>query len=210
MQDDHNAQIEMERGNGFVGRDKIPKTLVIHQLYTNQLFQQFLAACLDLPSLHPLADQFDGLCRNVLPHGREHPRHYDINEFAVSILTQSPDDGGVFEYCPDIRSEEEENFDDVRGVLAGHREDLVWRLKLRPGDLQLFRGHFSLHRVSAVEGRTARHSAIFAYSDRPGVVGGEARTMQLFGRTEAAHHGAGSHMIRSDQLLQEPLPTASR
>ena len=64
---------------------------------------------------------------------------------------------------------------------------------LRPGDLQLFKGRYSLHRVSTVHGRpTARHTAIFAYSERPGVVGSVARTRQLFGRVLPEHLAAAA------------------
>jgi hypothetical protein len=154
-----------------------------------------------LPAIYPLADPLSGLCLNVVPPGRAHPWHFDTSELAVSILTQSPDDGGVFEYCPNIRSACEENIDDVRGVLNGRRDDLVRRLTIRTGDLQLFRGRYSLHRVNTVKGSRERHSAIFAYSVHPGVVGSVARTKQLFGRTEPEHLAAEEHAIRSDQLL---------
>lgn len=71
---------------------------------------------------------------------------------------------------------------------------------LRPGDLQLFRGRYSLHRVTEVRGKTARHTAIFSYSTRPGVVGSAARTRQLFGRT-LSEHGGGARAVRVDGLL---------
>jgi hypothetical protein len=205
--DDHPGRILMQRGNAFVARDKIPRELIIHRLYTSQLFQRFLAACLGLPAIHPLADPLAGLCLNVVPPGREHPWHFDLNELSVSILTQAADEGGAFEYCPSIRSARNENLDDVRDVLSGRRQDLVRRLAVRPGDLQLFMGRFSLHRVSTVEGSHARHSAIFAYSHQPGVVGDVNRTKQLFGRTETEHLAAEPHeaphdyRTRSGQLV---------
>lgn len=207
LPDDHPGRILMQRGNAFVARDRIPPGLIIHQLYTSRLFQRFLASCLGLPAIHPLADPLAGLCLNVVPPGKAHPWHFDLNEFAVSVLTQSADEGGAFEYCPNIRSARRENFDDVRSVLSGGREDLVRGLAIRPGDLQLFMGRFSLHRVSTVEGRRARHSAIFAYSHQPGVVGDAGRTKQLFGRAEAEHVAAerpatpDDHRIRSGQLV---------
>ncbi|MDN5859696.1 MAG: arpA protein, partial [Pseudonocardia sp.] len=70
-----------------------------------------------------------------------------------------------------------------------------------PGDLQLFRGRYALHRVSAVTGSAARHSAILAYSERPGVIGSVARTRQLFGRVSAVHVEHERGTVRVDQLL---------
>jgi hypothetical protein len=197
---EHPGNLRMQRGNAFVARDCIPDGFVINQLYTSPLFQHFVASCFELPDLYELADPLSGLVLNVVAPGMEHPWHFDTNEFTVSMLTQEPQGGGVFEYCPNIRSAQAENFDDVRGVLAGERH-LVRQLTVRPGDLQLFKGRYSLHRVSAVEGRTARHSAIFAYSERPGVIGSVARTRQLFGRVLPEHLAAEGRAVRVDQLL---------
>ena len=86
----------------------------------------------------------------------------------------------------------------MKAVLDGDRAP-VHHLDLRPGDLQLFRGRYALHRVTPVAGATPRHTAIFAYSDRPGVVGSPTRTRQLFGRVDPAHVAAAA--VRSDTLL---------
>ncbi|HEU0103909.1 MAG TPA: arpA protein [Mycobacteriales bacterium] len=197
----HPVRTTMERGNAFVPRDALGPDLVISRLYTDPQVQAFVAACFDLPEVHELADPLAGLCLNVLTPGREHPWHFDTNEFAVSLLTQAPEAGGRFEYCPDIRSAQSECFEDVAGVLAGRRPDLVGRVEVRPGALQLFRGRYALHRVSAVEGGTARHSAILAYSRRSGVVGSVERTRQLFGRVLPVHLAAEGRGVRGDALL---------
>lgn len=198
---DHPGRFTMRRGNAFVARDQIPTEFAVHRLYTSELFQHFIAGCFDLPRVHELADPLAGLCLNIIAPGLEHPWHFDTNEFAVSLLTQAPRAGGDFEYCPNIRSAQAENFADVRAVLAGEGGHLVRRLALRPGDLQLFLGRYSMHRVSPVEGDTARHSAIFAYTGHPGVVGSVARTKQLFGRVLPRHLAAEKSAVRVDQLL---------
>ena len=201
LPDGHPVRTTMERGNAFVARDRLPADLVISRLYTDPHLQAFLAACFELDEVHELADPLAGLCLNVLTDGREHPWHFDTNEFAVSLLTQAPEAGGQFEYCPDIRSAASECFDDVAGVLAGRRPDLVRQVEVRPGALQLFRGRYALHRVTAVRGATPRHSAIFAYSRRPGVIGSVERTRQLFGRVLPEHLAAEGREVRSDALL---------
>lgn len=201
LPEDHPGRITIERGNAFVARDHIPAGLIVHRLYSSGLFQRFVAACFGLPRVHELADPLSGLCLNVVKPGMEHPWHFDTNEFTVSLLTREAEDGGVFEYCPNIRSAEAENFDDVRRVLTGRGGDLVRRLTLRPGDLQLFKGRYSLHRVGTVGGDTARHTAIFAYSERPGVIGSVARTKQLFGRVLPEHLAAEGRAVRVDRLL---------
>lgn len=184
---DHPATVILERGNAFVARDQIPAEALIHRLYTDQRFQRFVAACVGLPQIHPLADPLAGLTLNVVQPGRAHPWHFDTNEFALSMLTQAPESGGEFEYCPGIRSEESENLADVRAVLDGEGGSRIRRLTLRPGSLQIFRGRYALHRVAPVGGDRPRHTAIFAYSARPGVIGTPERTRQLFGRLTPAH-----------------------
>lgn len=198
---DHPGRTAFERGNAFVARDRIPVGSLISRLYSQEAFQRFIARCFQLPRLHELADPLSGLVLNVVEPGKEHPWHFDTNEFTVSMLTQEPESGGVFEYCPNIRSAQDERFDDVRDVLDGRGERLIHRLPLRPGDLQLFKGRYSLHRVSPVQGETARHSAIFAYSERPGVIGSVARTRQLFGRVRPEHLAAEGRAVRGDRLL---------
>ncbi|MEU3300528.1 MULTISPECIES: HalD/BesD family halogenase [unclassified Streptomyces] len=198
---DHPGRRTFQRGNAFVARDRVPESSLISRLYSNEAFRRFVAECFGLPRLHELADPLSGLVLNVVQPGMEHPWHFDTNEFTVSMLTQEAEDGGVFEYCPNIRSAHDENFADVRDVLDGRGERLLRRLPLHPGDLQLFKGRYSLHRVSPVRGATARHSAIFAYSERPGVIGSVARTRQLFGRVLPEHLAAEGRAVRSDQLL---------
>ena len=80
------------------------------------------------------------------------PWHFDSCEFTLSLMIQKPEKGGVFEYCPNIREPGNENFDEVKKVLNGDRKR-VKQLKLEPGDLQIFKGRFTLHRVTKVEGK---------------------------------------------------------
>lgn len=198
---EHPARITTERGNAFVARDQLPAQCLIQRLYRSAAFRRLVARCVGLREVHELADPLSGLCLNVVAPGRSHPWHFDTNDVTVSMLTRAPDGGGVFEYCPGIRTAEDERFDDVHAVLTGTGEHLVRRLELRPGDLQLFAGRYALHRVTPVAGDGARHSAIFAYSERPGVVGSPERTRQLFGRTTAVHEAAGGRAVRVDGLL---------
>ncbi|WP_189189618.1 HalD/BesD family halogenase [Streptomyces albiflavescens] len=201
LPEDHPVRKAFERGNAFVARDRIPADSLISRLYSHMVFRHFIARCFELPELHELADPLSGLVLNVIAPGMEHPWHFDTNEFTVSMLTQQAQAGGVFEYCPNIRTAQDENFDDVREVVDGRGERLTRRLPLQPGDLQLFKGRYSLHRVSPVRGEVARHSAIFAYSERPGVIGSVERTRQLFGRVLPEHLAAEGRAVRGDRLL---------
>ena len=77
----------------------------------------------------------------------------------------------------------------------------VIALPLEPGDLQIFKGRYSLHRVTQVEGQRRRYTAIFGYSEKPGVISKASRKLKLFGRCLDAHLEAEAQVaIRTDNL----------
>ena len=91
---------------------------------------------------------------------------FDSCEFTLSIMIQKPEKGGIFEYCPNIREPRNENFEEVKKVLDGDRKR-VRQLKLEPGDLQIFKGRFTLHRVTKIEGNRSRYLCIPCLRSRP-------------------------------------------
>jgi hypothetical protein len=195
-------RIFMERTSGFVTRDLIPADRVIQQLYVSPAMKQLVAACLSEQRVFEYADPFAGLVQNVLPPGTEQPWHYDTNEYIVTMMTEKPDTGGEFQYCPNIRSPAGENYAAVGAVIRGEDQATPKTLQLEPGDLQLFKGRYALHRVSRVAGERERHTAIFAYSHQPGVVGRLERTRQLYGRVSEIHIEAERCRVeRADGLL---------
>lgn len=184
---DDPRQLFFERSSGFVTRDTIPADTVMQRLYVSPGMKRFVAKCNDQPEVFEYADPFAGLVVNTMPPGTQQPWHYDTNEFITTIMTQAPEMGGVFQYCPNIRTPGNENLDGVGRVLRGEDRQSIRELRLRPGDLQLFRGRYSLHQVSRVQGEQARLTAVLAYAKKPGVVGPLERTRQLYGRVAEAH-----------------------
>ncbi|MGI9646501.1 MAG: HalD/BesD family halogenase [Ilumatobacteraceae bacterium] len=170
--------------NGFVGKDLIPDDTAIRALYDEPSFRRFIADCLGLDELHQFADPIRGLVVNVMDDGTQMPWHYDANEFIVSLMTRRPSSGGVFEYCPDLRRPGDERYDDVREVLDGDRRR-VRTLELEVGDLQIFRGRYSMHRVTPTAGE--RHTVLFGFSETPGYIGGVESTRIGYGRVTRAH-----------------------
>ncbi len=201
LPDDDPRRWFMDRTSGFVTRDLIPADTVMERLYVARGMKELISACLGEDRVYEYADPFAGLVLNVLPPGTQQPWHYDTNAFIVTLMTQEPEQGGLFEYAPNIRSATDEAFGDVGRVLRDEDRSAVRTLDLRPGDLQLFKGRFSLHRVTRVAGDEARHTAIFAYSERPGVIGRLERTRQLYGRVSEAHLQAEAQHVRSDDLI---------
>ncbi len=198
---DHPVNTFLERSSGFIPGDSWGSDTAMRTMFEHPALCRFLADCLELPALHPYADPLAGLTSNILDPGQLFTWHFDTNEFAVTVLVEEAHDGGLFEYVANIRSPEDEGFEAIGRVLDGDRRE-VSTLDLRPGDLQIFRGRYSLHRVSrvGVDSRP-RHAAILAYTEQPGVIGRVARTRQLFGRVLPEHLEAEVLRVRADSLI---------
>ena len=106
-------------------------------------------------------------------------------------------EGGEFEYAPAIR-QKDENFIEVAKILKNQSQK-VKSIVLKPGDLQLFKGRYSLHRVAPLKGKVPRYVAIFSYVEEKNMVGSVNRTKQLYGRVLPIHYkNAGQ---RTDKLI---------
>ena len=198
---DHVVNTFMERTSGFIPGDAWDPGCATDTLFRASEIARLLADCLEIPELHCYDDPLAGLTANICDPGQQFTWHFDTNDFAVTVLVRPADAGGVFEYVPDIRSADDESFEAIDAVLGGDRSR-VQVLDLRPGDLQIFRGRHSLHRVTRVDQDSQpRHAAIFAYTREPGVIGRLARTKQLFGRALREHEEAERQRTRSDALL---------
>lgn len=199
--DDHAVNTFLERSSGFIPGDAWDRGCATDLVFRSRALASLIAECLGVAELHCYADPLAGLTANILDPGQQFTWHFDTNDFAVTVLTAEADEGGLFEYVPGIRSPDDEGFDRIKAVLDGGRQG-VHTLQLQPGDLQIFRGRHSLHRVSRV-GRSSRsrHAAIFAYTAEPGVIGRVERTRQLFGRVLPEHERAEVERVRADALL---------
>jgi len=182
--------------SGNVTRDLIPDTTLIQKLYRSPRFQAFIAGCLEADEIYPFRDPMRGLIINAMPHDTTLGWHFDANEFVVSLMTKRADAGGLFEYCPGIRGPGDENYVAVQAVLED-RSELVRKLDLQVGDIQIFKGRFSLHRVAPTVGQ--RQTAIFGYSREPGYIGSVESTMRVYGRVMQEHIDA-DHIRHSDGL----------
>ena len=186
-----------ERSNAFVPADHFAKDGPLRRVHDTPGFDDFLQDCLQERAFHRYADPLADVIVNVAEQGNGFPWHFDTNNFTVTLAIQNAEEGGAFEYAPGLRSDGE-NLDEVARVLAG-RSDKVRVLELEPGDLQLFRGRHSLHRVAPLHGARPRYVAILSYVEKPGMVGSVERTMQLYGRTLPIHHAHEAH--RADDLI---------
>ncbi|MBM3614085.1 MAG: 2OG-Fe(II) oxygenase [Alphaproteobacteria bacterium] len=163
---DHSALKLFHTANHTLCADQIGG--VLERLYEWPAFAAFLAACMEKPALYTMDDPLARLNVMAYREGEALNWHLDRSEFTTTILLQAPEQGGLFEYRTDLRSETDPNYEGVARMLAGMDPE-VQRVKLVAGGLNVFRGRNTAHRVTPVIGDTARRIAVFSFYDRPGV-----------------------------------------
>ena len=169
-----------DRSNAFVPADHFGPDSGLRAIYEYAPFQTFIREALGVADFYRYADPLADVIINVVEEGNGFPWHFDTNNFTVTLAIQNGEAGGVFEYAPGLRSAEDECFDAVADVLDG-RSHRVQAIDLVPGDLQIFKGRYSLHRVTPVTGPQRRYVGIFSFVQTEGMVGSVERTRQLYG-----------------------------
>ena len=197
---DDPRHVFMTRSNAMLCYDQLDAGTAGRRLYADDTLMAFLTDCLSLDAMYRYADPISALAVNIMEPGKEFPWHFDTNEFTTSILLRQPEAGGRFEYVPDLRTADSENYGEVAKVLAGER-GRVRDLALQPGDLQIFKGRYSMHRVTRAEGRQRRTVLLFSYARIPNVIARAGRSLSVYGRVTQAHLDAEQRRARADGLI---------
>ncbi|MCP5083356.1 MAG: 2OG-Fe(II) oxygenase [Alphaproteobacteria bacterium] len=140
----------------------------LRQIYYWQPLTDFLGKLCGYDSFFRSDCPHLALTAKVAGHGDTDGWHYDTNDVVFSLLLQAPEAGGEFEYAPHVRSETDERYDAVEAVLADP-DRLAARPPMAVGNLTVFKGDLSLHRVTPVEGARRRIVALFSYDRQPGM-----------------------------------------
>lgn len=195
----HPVRQFFDRSNAFVPADNFIQTGPLRRIYEYEGFMPFIRDALNEPEdrFYRYDDPLADVIINVVEEGQGFPWHFDTNNYTVTLAIQNGEAGGAFEYAPNLRSAEDENFDGVARILDGDMTR-VHCIDLQPGDLQIFKGRYSLHRVAPVTGDRKRYVGIFSFVETEGMCGGVERTQQLYGRTLPLHQEREG--LRSDSL----------
>ena len=194
---DHPKRTFMNRYNGYLNSDCFSENSEMKFLYETEELLNFVSACLGVSPIYRWADPLACHAYNVMKPEGILPWHFDSCEFTLSLMIQKPEKGGIFEYCPNIREPGNENFEEVKKVLNGDRTR-VKQLKLEPGDLQIFKGRFTLHRVTKIEGNSSRYMCIPAYVLDPHRVNTPHHSKAIYGKALPIHYERNT--ARSDGL----------
>lgn len=179
---DHPANRQVVSSKGCICDDIVPAASPLRAVYDAPEFRAWISAVTGQAELHPYADPLSSINVHYAERGQELGWHFDNSSFAITLLIQKAEAGSRFEYIKNFRDSEarEMNYDGVGALLDGTITPDV--LAIEPGDLVLFKGRDSIHRVSPNESDTTRMLAVLAYNAEPGVSLSESARMTFFGR----------------------------
>ncbi len=198
---DHPLNRFSQRRHGMVPGDKVSRDGVIWAIFQNENLRRFVAQALGYEELYRYRDPYGCVNVNVQPVGCEFAWHFDNNDFTVSFGLKQPYVGGEFEYVPNLRSQDDQNYGEVIKVLDGDRTNIE-TLKLNPGDLQLFRGGYTLHRVTAPFSGE-RQSLLLSYVTDPDDIASSAKAISMWGTAHSDH-------FKRDRQINQSRLTFSR
>jgi len=180
--EDHPRSRFASRQNRFVAYDLMDEHSALRALYENPAMTEFIRQVTGDEVLYPYGDPLGACSLSIQEEGEQLPWHFDLTHFVVSLLIHEPEVGGRFHYAPYLNSETDDNYEGVARLLAGDHDFVD--LDMAPGDLQLFEGRHSMHRVTAPGPGCWRCIALLSYCDEPDVIGSEAMQRNLYGRTD--------------------------
>ena len=180
---DHIRNRHFLSSKGCITDDQISSKSPLKCLYNNPTFTNALATILNEEKLYAYADSLSSINIHYARLGEGLNWHFDNSSFAVTLMISPAMKGGDFEYVRDVRDADrgEMGYDLAASVVNG--DTVVNALTLTPGDLLLFRGRNSLHRVTSVtDAQSVRQLATLAYNNTPGAALSEKARMTFFGR----------------------------
>lgn len=172
----------VESSKGCITDDQIDDESPLRTLYDSQELRLFLAKVLGEDKLFNYADSLSSINLHYADEGQELGWHFDESSFAVTLLLQSPEAGGQFEYVENMRDADigEMNYSGVAKVLSGETQPKL--LQIEAGTLALFRGRNAIHRVTPTQGDKTRMLVVLAYNAQQNVSLSESARMTFYGR----------------------------
>ncbi|GAB5439151.1 HalD/BesD family halogenase [Falsiruegeria mediterranea] len=161
--------------------DQIPVQSKLKQLYHSKILTEFVRRVQRKDHLYRCADEFQALNVVALHPESWHAWHYDTTECTVTLLLQAAETGGEFTFLPNSRTDEGEDHEAVDRLLAGDMSH-AQSFSRGAGAFTLFRGGYSLHGVTKVEGAQPRISAIMTYDEQPNRVIEDDINIRIYGK----------------------------
>ena len=176
------CNIEVKSDKGCVPHDLIPPESDLSKLYNSSDFIQFLETVLGTNKIYPYQDTLSSINYNYYEKTQQLGWHFDNASFAITLMIQSPDSGGVFQYINEGRDFEKKIIDKKLIKLILNDSYPINELSVQPGTLMLFYGRNYLHRVTPVTSEKCRILVTLNYNLEEGVELSENARLTFFGR----------------------------
>lgn len=194
---DHPRNFLQKRTQSFIDSCLLEEYSLYRKFYDSDVVLHFISECID-ERIYRWPCPIARSVYSCMEEGDYLPWHFDRNPFTVSILVQdAAEGGGEFEYCPNLRHYETEfeNYEEVNDVLKDKDRSKVEILPLKVGDVQLFRGENTLHRVTPVQGKQPRLIALPSYIKDP-YFAGHPKDLDLFYGRHFPIHEERKHITK--------------
>ncbi len=174
--------IEVTSDKGCVPHDLINENSKLNIMYKSVLFRKFLKGVLGLSNLYSYSDSLSSINYNYYQKSQQLGWHFDNASFAITLMIQSSDIGGEFEYVSKGR-DFSKNFIDkdyIKKIID--RKIPPEKIDVDAGTLVLFYGRNYLHRVTPVGSKKPRILVTLNYNEEEGTMLSENARMTFFGR----------------------------
>ena len=142
---------------------QIPNSSDLRAIYLWPPLTEFIRQVLNVEHLFQSQCPHLALTMKVAYEGDTDGWHYDPNDGVITLVLQTPDNGGEFEYAPDVRNQNDQNYAGVDRLYKSPDVEAI-RPTLEPGTFSFFNGRYSMHRVRPVGlTRQPRIVSIFSF-----------------------------------------------
>jgi hypothetical protein len=146
---------------------QIPNHSDLRAVYLWPPLTEFIRQVLNVEQLFLSQCPHLALTMKVAYEGDTDGWHYDPNDGVITLVLQTADNGGEFEYAPNIRNKINQNYAGVDRLFKSPDVEAI-RPILEPGTFTFFNGRHSMHRVRQVGStRQPRIVSIFSFDQRP-------------------------------------------
>ena len=176
------CNIEVKSDKGCVPHDLIPINSDLKILYDDLVFKNFLKKVLGVKEIYSYKDHLSSINYNYYEKNQELGWHFDNASFAITLMIQTPDSGGVFEFINNGRNFEKKTINKkiIDSVLKNDYP--VKQLSVNSGTLILFYGRNYLHRVTPVTSKKFRILVTLNYNLEKNIMLSENARLTFFGR----------------------------
>ena len=183
LPEDHPLRFKSRTRIRFIARDLLVSENPVKQLHQWPGMCTFLRDTMQLPQVFTNDCPLSSCVMTVAEQGELQDWHFDGTEYIVTLMLEDSPQGGNFEFVPGLRRpDEEDDYENISSVIAGEYTNVICP-DIQPGTLTLFKGKYSLHRASPVEGDGRRVMSVLSYETEPGLTGSNNYLKLFYGRT---------------------------